>query len=252
MKRVLTCAIVLLVLTAPSFAADLMVFSGAGLMKPMEEMRKNFQKQHGIEVDVHYGSSGEIFGMVAAGQPCDVLIPGAEKYTMDALKNGWIEKDTIRKLVLHVPSIAVPRGNPAKIMGLDDLTRKGVRVSIGDPKAPAIGRVAKKILVKANLWKSVQPNITVYAPTVNQLLIYVALNQVDAAIIWKDLTTWAEAKGKIEVISIDGKRNLIKTIPTAVCTRTKNRDLAIQFNDYVSAAEGLSIWKKWGFEPCAE
>ena len=253
MKRILMVAMVaLLAFTAPAGAADLMVFSGAGLMKPMEEMRIDFQNRHGVTVDVHYGSSGEIFGMVAAGQPCDVLIPGAEKYTMDALKNGWVEKDTIRKLVLHVPSIAVPRGNPANIRGLDDLARKGVRVSIGDPKAPAIGRVAKKMLVKAHLWDSVQPNIAVYAPTVNQLLIYVALNQVDAAIIWQDLTTWAEARGKIEVISIDPKRNIIKTIPTAVCTRTEHRQLAVTFNDYVSGTEGLSCWKKWGFEPCAE
>jgi molybdate transport system substrate-binding protein len=190
--------------------------------------------------------------MVAAGQPCDVLVPGAEKYTMDALKNGWVEKETIRKMVLHVPAIAVFRGNPASIRGLDDLTRKGVRVSIGDPKAPAIGRVAKKILTRAHLWEGVQPNIEVYAPTVNQLLIYVALNQVDAAIIWQDLTTWAEANGKIEVIAIDPERNIVKTIPTAVCTRTKNRELALRFNDYVSGVDGLSIWKKWGFAPCAE
>ena len=252
MKRILIFATAVLLFAAPSLAADLMVFSGAGLIKPMEEMRKNFEKKHSVEVDVHYGSSGEIFGMVAAGQPCDVLIPGAEKYTMDALKNGWIEKDTIRKLVLHLPSIAVPKGNPAEIKGLDDLTRKGVRVSIGDPKAPAIGRVSKKMLTKAGLWKDVQPNITVLAPTVNQLLIYVALNQVDAAIIWDDLTSWAEAKGKIEVIHIDKKRNIIKTIPTAVCTRAKNKALAVKFNDYIASAEGLSVWEKWGFKPCAE
>ena len=252
MKRVWTMAMVLLVWVAPVWGADLMVFSGAGLMKPMEAIRKNFEQQQGVTIDVHYGSSGEIFGMVAAGQPCDVLIPGAEKYTQDALKNGWVEKETIQKLVLHLPAIAVPKGNPANIKGLDDLARQGVRVSIGDPKAPAIGRVSKKLLTKAKLWERVQPNISVYAPTVNQLLIYVALNQVDAAIIWKDLTSWAEAKGKIEVVEIDSNRNIIKTIPTAVCTRTKNRELALQFNRYVATAEGLAIWKKWGFEPCAE
>jgi molybdate transport system substrate-binding protein len=221
-------------------------------MKPMEEMRKRFEGQHGVTVDVYYGSSGEIFGMVAAGRPCDVLIPGAAKYTMDALKNGWVEKETIRKLVLHLPSIAVPKGNPAKIRGLEDLARKGVRVSIGDPRAPAIGRVSKKLLTKTQLWEAVQPNIQVYAPTVNQLLIYVALNQVDAAIIWRDLTSWAEAKGKIEVVEIDPRKNIIKTIPTAVCTRTRNRDLALQFNTYVASAAGLAVWGKWGFEPCAE
>jgi molybdate transport system substrate-binding protein len=252
MKKLMALAVISLLISTPAFCADLTVFSGAGLIKPMEEMRKNFEEHHSVKVDVHYGSSGEIFGMVAAGQPCDVLIPGAEKYTLDALKNGWVEKETIRKLVLHLPSIAVPKGNPANIKGLDDLARDGVRVSLGDPKAPAIGRVAKKILVNADLWESVQPNIRVLAPTVNQLLIYVALNQVDAAIIWKDLTTWAEGRGKVEVVQIDKDRNIIMTIPTGVCTRAKNKDLAAMFNQYISSPEGFSIWEKWGFEPCGE
>ena len=182
--------------TFPAQAADLTVFCGAGLIKPMEEMRNNFQKQHVAEVDILYGGAGELFGMLASGRPCDVLIPGAAKYIMDALTNGWVEKDTIRKLVLHKPVIAVPMGNPARIQGLGDLGRKGVRIALGDPKAAAIGRVAKKILIQANIWSTVTPNVEVYTPTVNQLLIYVALGQVDAAIIWEDLTHWSAGKGK--------------------------------------------------------
>jgi molybdate transport system substrate-binding protein len=250
MKKICLGFLAVLLVAVQAPAADLTVFSGAGLIKPMEEMRANFQEKHGVEVDIHYGGSGEIFGMLGAGQPCDVLIPGAAKYTMDALKNGWVEKGSIHNLVLHKPVIAVPKGNPAKVAGLDDLTREGVRVSIGDPKAPAIGRVAKTILVKADLWEAVQPNIQVYAPTVNQLLIYVALEQVDAAIIWQDLTSWAEGHGKIEVVPIDAARNIIKTIPTAVCTNAPHRELALAFNGYVSSPEGLAIWQKWGFEPC--
>ncbi|HOO37410.1 MAG TPA: molybdate ABC transporter substrate-binding protein [Deltaproteobacteria bacterium] len=248
MKRIVMCLLVLF-LAANCFAADLIIYSGAGLIKPMEEFKGNFETLNKISVDVHYGSSGEIFSQVAAGQPCDVLIPGAEKYTQDALKNGWVVEDTIKKLVLHVPVIAVPQGNPANITGLQDLTKEGVRVSIGDPKAPAIGRVAKKMLTKNGLWDTVTPNITVYAPTVNQLLIYVALKQVDAAIIWEDLVTWAEGKGKLEVVRIPKEQNIIMTIPTAVCTKAPNKDLALKFNEYVSSDEGMQIWKKWGFEP---
>ena len=252
MRKYLMIMVALLIWVGNGFAADLMVFSGAGLMKPMEEMRKNFEEKNSVKVDVHYGSSGEIFGMVAAGQPCDVLIPGAEKYTQDALKNGWVIENTIRKLVLHVPVIAVPKGNPGNIRGLEDLARQGVKVSIGDPKAPAIGRVAKQMLTKAGLWEKVQPNIEVYAPTANQLLIYVALKQVDAAINWADLIAWAESKGKIEVVPIEKEYNMIKTIPTAVCTKGAHRDMAVKFNDYVSSPEGFGIWEKWGFQPCGE
>ena len=127
-----------------------------------------------------------------------------------------------------------------------------MKVALGDPKGPAIGRVAKSILVKNNLWEKIQPNIEVYAPTVNQLLIYVALKQVDAAIIWGDLVTWAEGKGKLEVIAIEPHYNMIKTIPTAVCTKTGNRDLAFKFNNYIASEAGLKIWQKWGFEPCVK
>jgi molybdate transport system substrate-binding protein len=252
MKKYLFVIIMIIAIASNCFAADLLIFSGAGLIKPMEELRTNFEKQHNISANVHYGSSGEIFAGVAAGQPCDVLIPGAEKYTEDALKNGWVIGKTIKKLVLHGPVIAVPNGNPANVQSLMDLKKPGVRVAIGDPKAPAIGRVAKKILLKAGIWKQVEPNIRVYAPTVNQLLIYVALKQVDAAIIWGDLVTWAEGKGKLDVVPIEKEHNMIKTIPTAVCTKAGNRNLAFKFNDYISSKEGLKIWQKWGFEPCAK
>ena len=250
MKRILFIVVVFFFLSAHCLASDLLVFSGAGLIKPMEELKANFEKAHSITVDVHYGSSGEIFAGVAAGQPCDVLIPGAAKYTEDALKNGWVIEDTITNLVLHVPLIAVPRGNPSKIQGFMDLIRPNVRVAIGDPKAPAIGRVAKQMLIKAGIWEKVKPNISVYAPTVNQLLIYAALNQVDAAIIWGDLVTWAEGKGKLEIVPIERKYNIIKTIPTAVCTKAPHKDLALKFNAYIASPEGMETWEKWGFEPC--
>ena len=232
-------------------AADLKVYAGAGLIKPMEEMRHQFQDEYTCEVDVHYGSSGELFGLLSMGQPSDVFIPGAAKYTMDALKNGWIVKESIHKLVLHVPMIAVPEGNPAHFTRLEDLARPGVKVALGDPKGPAIGRVAKKLLAKNKLMDKVKPNVTVLAPTVNQLLIYVALEQVDAAIIWGDLVTWAEGQGKVEVVHIDPSKNIIKTIPTALTVQGKDKKLAKAFNAWMSSPKGMAVWKKWGFEPCA-
>ncbi len=230
-------------------ASDFVIFSGAGLIKPMEEMRTNFEKKQNIVADVHYGNPSEIFAAFAAGQPCDLLILGDEKYTEDALKNGWVIGDTITELVLHVPVIAVPKGNPAGIKGFMDLKRAGVRVAIGDPEAPAIGLVAKEMLQKAGIWEQVTENIKVYAPTVNQLLTCVALKQVDAAIIWGDLVTWDEGKGKLDVVKIEKKYNIIMTIPTAVCTQAKNKTIANRFIEYLSSDDGMLIWEKWGFRP---
>ncbi|MBG0790480.1 MAG: molybdate ABC transporter substrate-binding protein [Desulfovibrionaceae bacterium] len=237
-------------LSSNAYAENLSLFAGAGLMKPLEEIRHNFEKKHGVSIDVHYGSSGEIFGMLGVGQTCDVFIPGAEKYTKDAIKNGWIEAATMKDIVKHVPVIVVPGGNSAQIKGLDDLARPGVRVALGDPKAAAIGKVAKKLLEKAGLMDKVKPNVVVFAPTANQLLIYAALGQADATINWLDVSTWAEGKGKVGIVRIDDKRNMIKTIPTAVHASAKDKPLALALNDYIASPEAIVIWEKWGFEPC--
>jgi molybdate transport system substrate-binding protein len=253
MKRILWIFLVVasVLFCSAVTAADLKVYAGAGLIKPMEEMRTQFEAAHDCEVEVHYGSSGELFGLLSMGQPSDVFIPGAAKYTEDALKNGWIVKESIHNLVLHEPMIAVPQGNPAGIAGLEDLARAGVKVALGDPKGPAIGRVSKKLLTKNKLAARVDSNVTVFAPTVNQLLIYVALEQVDAAIIWGDLVTWAEGQGKVETVRIRPEKNIIMTIPTALTVQGRDNPLARAFNDLMGSPEGLAVWKKWGFEPCA-
>ena len=234
------------------WAGELKVYSGAGLIKPMEEFKAEFEKTHSVHVAVHYGSSGELFGLLGMGQSCDVLIPGAAKYTEDAVKNGWVEKGSVHRLVKHVPVIAVPKGNPAGIRSLEDLARPGVKLAIGDPKGPAIGRVANMIFKKNGLAEGIRPNVQVMAPTVNQLLIYVALGQVDAAVIWRDLVTWAEGRGKLDVVDIPAEKNLIKTIPTGVGTSSASPELAHAFNDYIGSPEGMGIWKKHGFTPCSE
>ena len=230
----------------------IVVCSGAGLMKPMNELIKNFEEKTGAKVEVHYGGSAEIYGILTT-TGCDVFIPGAYYYTKIAMEKGYLINDTVKNVTLHIPVIAVPEGNPKNIHSLKDLAKPGVRVVLGDPKACAIGKVAKKILEKNGLWENVSKNVVVFTPTVNQLLIYIATGQADAAIIWEDMTTWAEAKGKIEVIQIPPEQNIIKTIPTAVTVYAKKNgkfEVAKAFNDYITSEEGLKIWEKWGFKPC--
>ncbi|SDN93960.1 molybdate transport system substrate-binding protein [Desulfonauticus submarinus] len=235
-----------------SAAQNLLIYAGAGLIKPMEELKQNFEQKYKVRVNIHYGSSGELFGMIATGKYCDIFIPGAYKYTQDALKNGWIIQKSIKNLVLHIPVIVVPKGNPAHINTLSDLAKPGIKVALGDPKSPAIGKVSKKLLTNLGIYKEVLKNTKVLAPTVNQLLIYVALKQVDAAIIWQDLTAWAENKNKIQIIPISPQNNIIKTIPTAITIACKQKKLAALFNEYISSPEGLKIWEKWGFKPCSK
>ncbi len=246
----LTMLLVLVCVPAERVLAEqqpLTVYVGAGLMKPMDELKAQFEERYKIPVQLIYGGSGELFGMIATRKTGDVFIPGAEKYTRDAVKQGLARIEGERLLCYHVPVILLPAGNPAKILSLQDLARPGVRVALADAKAAAIGKVANQILVKSELAEAVAKNTVVRPSTTNQLLIYAATGQVDACIAWEDQATWGQARGKVEILPIPAKQNCIKTIPASVVTYSQQKVQAQTFIDYIASPEGKSLWLKWGF-----
>lgn len=225
------------------------VCSGAGLIKPMNELIANFENETGAEIEVRYGGSAELFGILTSKE-CDVFIPGDFYYTGQAMEKNYVFNESVTNLTLHIPVIAVPEGNPANISTLDDLANPGVKLALGDPKGPAIGRVSEAICTKESILPEVENNTIVKTATVNQLLIYIVSGEADATIIWEDMASWSEASGKLEVIPIPEDQNKIKTIPTAVSVYTEDTELAEAFNTYIAGEEAKEVWEKWGFEPC--
>lgn len=225
----------------------LTVYSGAGLMKPMDELKAGFELRYHIPVQLVYGGSGELFGMIAARKAGDVFIPGAAKYIEDAVAQGLVRAEGQRTVCYHVPVILVPAGNPARIHSLQDLARPGVRVALADPKAAAIGKVADAMLTKSGLTEQVAKNLVVRPGTTNQLLLYTATGQVDACLAWEDQATWGQAKGKIDMVRIPAGQNMVKTIPAAVVSYSRQADNARAFVEYIASPEGKALWKKWGF-----
>jgi ABC-type molybdate transport system substrate-binding protein len=60
-----------------------------------------------------------------------------------------LEQDKIdrqKAVVLHVPAMAVPAGNPAGLNEIEDLAGAGVRVVLGGPQANPIGKLSDKAL----------------------------------------------------------------------------------------------------------
>ena len=83
------------------------------------------------------------------------------------------------------PNMAVPAGNPARIDGLEDLTRGGVRrIGVGNPESVPAGRYAKRALHEKALWFALTSKL-VYYPSVRHVLSALANRQVDAGFIYR-------------------------------------------------------------------
>ncbi|MCK4648388.1 molybdate ABC transporter substrate-binding protein [bacterium] len=226
-------------------SGTLLVYSGAGIRKPMDEIGPLFKQKYGVEVKYNYAGSNTLLSQMELYQKGDVYQPGATYYLNIAKEKGFIGYDKF--VAYHVPVIAVPKGNPANIACLDDLTKPGVRVAFGDPKACAIGRLGEKIFKKNKIFKAVEKNIVTRAATVNELIVYVSMGQVDAAITWEESVLFA--KEKTSIVEVPKEQNIIKVIPIGTLTFSENEDRAKKFVDFCTSNEGKAVYKKWGFTP---
>lgn len=233
-------------------AAVLHVLCGAGMVHPMEELCRAYQAESGATVQVSYGGSGVLLGELAAGRPCDVFLPAAAEYVEDAARQGWVDQASRTDLVYHVPVLAVAEKEGVAIGCLEDLSRPGVRVGLGDPDACAIGGIADRILECSGLSEPVAANLRVRTPTVNQLLLYLAMGQIDAAIVWEDMVRLPEAGGELRAIAIPPEKNVVSAIAASRGSRSAQPERADAFIRFLSSPGAREVWLKWGFTPCED
>ncbi len=253
MKKIIGifCLVLLLagvILTAGCTSTDsaenktLLVYCGAGMKEPMEEIAELFKEREGITIEYTYGGSAQMLSQIELYQTGDAYMPGALAYIQSAMDKGFIDKS--EKVIYHVITIIVPKGNPANITSLEDLAKPGVRVAIGEPTGPAIGQGTKKMLEKDGLWEAVSANVVVKSATVNELLVYVAMKQADAALVYEDLYN-PEAMDKIDIPKEQGK---VDIVPIGTLKFSTNKEDAEKFLNFVASAEGKAIFAKHGFE----
>ncbi|MDD4754027.1 MAG: molybdate ABC transporter substrate-binding protein [Desulfitobacteriaceae bacterium] len=224
--------------------STLHVYAGAGLRQPLDEIGTAFQEKYNCTVEYTYGGSAQNCNQILLLKKGDVFVPGAEEELEPLRKAEMISRE--KRVIYHIPVIAVSVNSPIKISSVADLAKPGVKVGLGDPSANPIGKVAEKILEKNNIAKDVEKNVTVRTPTVNELIAYLGLEQIHASIVWEENTV--NAKDKINVIHIPDEQNLIKTIPLAELTCSVKPEMSKQFCDFC-AGEGMEIFKKHGYKP---
>lgn len=227
-------------------SGSIVVYAGAGFSELGDDLVKAFNEKYpNIEVNMRYGGSGELFTTMQTQKSGDVFFPAAYKYMGEAMANGYVENDTVKNVTKNIPVIIVQPGNPKNITCVEDLARDDVKVGLGEPEGPAIGKSSQEILNKSNV--TVDPVVT--TTTVNQLVTYLVSGEIDATIIWQAMTSWSDNQGKFEVIKIPENQNKISTIPIGVTTFTEDNDSAHAFVDFVTNdPDAQALFEKWGYE----
>lgn len=221
----------------------LLVYSGAGISKAMDEIGQIFEETYGAKIQLNYGGCAQLLGQMEINTTGDVFVGGSMNDADIALEKGFTEECV--EVTYHIPAIAVPKGNPAGIKGLEDMVKPGIRLILGDTQSNAIGKKGDKIFEKNGLLVQANANVIARGVTVNEIVTQISLNQGDAGLVWADNGL---DNPDIEIIEIPIEQNIMDKVPACVLNFTEKEALSKVFVDFLLSEEGKAIFIKHGFE----
>ena len=216
----------------------LMIYCGAGMAAPFQEIADAFKDATGCQVNATYANAGQIQSQITTTEEGDMFVAGSG----DELKPVESYVEDKKDLVKHIPVLAVQEGNPKNITGLSGLTGDGVSLIMGDVDSTPIGKIAKKAMTDAGIFDQVKIEATTAAAP--QMSAALAAGEADAAIVWKEN---CDAEG-VEIVDTKDLDPYIKTIPAASLSCASDKDALAAFNQYLDTDTVKEIWVKYGYE----
>ena len=233
----------------------LTVFAASSLTDSFNEIAAGFEAQHpGVDVITNFGASSTLATQLAQGAPAD-LFASANTKQMDVARTAGRIAGKSQTFAKNRLVLAVPADNPARIGGLVDLARPGVKLVVAAPGAPVrdytdsmLNRLAAAPGFGDSYRAAVIKNIASEEANVRQVSLKVSLGEADAGIVYlSDITP--DIAPKVIALPIPDAYNSIATYPMAVTNDSAEPDLAQAFIDTVLSDAGQKTLAKWGFVP---
>ena len=175
--------------TSQTTQGELTLYCAAGLLKPVEQVAADYQRECGVRVRLEPGGSGTLLSKLrVAPERVDLFLAAEESYLREARQQKLVA-EALPVARQHVV-VAVQPGNPRKIAAAADLLAADVKVAIPNAELAAVGRAARRALTAAGEWERLMartkdPSAKVsLVGTVNEAAQAVKLGAVDAALVW--------------------------------------------------------------------
>ncbi|NES27199.1 molybdate ABC transporter substrate-binding protein [Micromonospora terminaliae] len=216
------------------------VFAAASLTESFTKLGKDYEATHpGTRLVFNFAGSAALATQITQGAPADVFA-AASPATMKTVTDAGEAAGTPAVLVRNQLVIAVPKGNPDRVVGLADLARPGVKVALCAEQVPC-GAAAKTALAAAG----VRLAPATLEQDVKGALAKVKLGEVDAALVYR---TDVRAAAELDAVEFPESARAVNDYPIVVLKHAGNPDGARGFVDHVRSAAGLAALTAAGFQ----
>jgi molybdate transport system substrate-binding protein len=199
-----------------------------------------------IDSRPRYGFAGsdQLAIQIQQGAPADIFAAASPKYPELLYQQGLVEKPI--QFATNTLVLIVPKSNPAGIKTVDDLTKPGVKIVIGDAAVP-VGSYTRTVLKNLGITDSVMKNVVSNETDVRNVLAKVALGEADAGFVY--ITDARTVEGKVGVIAIRASAQPQVIYEAAVVKASKYKKADYAFLTRLVRPGAQKTLESFGFGP---
>ena len=228
----------------------LQVWSCGGLAEAMMPAHAAYEQQSGDKI-VYTGAFAAALGksLLTGGGQTEVFAGRVLALAQNLRKSGKMVN--FRPLCFTSYVIAVPKGNPAKIAGIEDLTRPGVRVAMAQDASAPGGQAVMGILKAADITAKVLANVREQGSCVQRSVADVTERKADAMIVERRITRMARFADNLEYVEIPEQLFPAGPLTFTVGMMANAADpaRATAYMDWITSAQGQRYFEAAGFIP---
>ena len=198
----------------------------------------------GIEARMSFAGSDELAAQIRQGLEPDVYAAANMSIPDELHEQGLVGLPTIfarNTLVLGVPS-------DSQIDSLDDLTKPGTAIAMGDPSVP-VGSYTREVLgrLPADERNAIYDNVRSEEPAVSGIAGKLTQGGVDAGFVY--VTDVTASGGELRAIQLPAELEPDVEYGAAVVTGARNPVGARRFIDGLLSGDGARALTEAGFRP---
>jgi molybdate transport system substrate-binding protein len=242
----LACASLLAPSRLSAQTAELLIYCGITMVKPVKEIASLFENRNHIKITISQGGSEDLYAALKLARKGDIYFPGAASYRQQYFPEGLL--GDMVPVGYNVASLMVAKGNPKRVKAeLAELLRPDLSAVICDPETGSIGNETKKILEHAGMLKAIMDRSTFLATDSRNLMQAMKTGQADVVVNWRATAFFPENRDIVDVLDLDPAVSRPSRLELNLLTFSKQAEEARKFMALAASAEGQAIFRKHGF-----
>lgn len=214
----------------------------------LDELAALFKRRQGVQVQVTYGSSGQLATQIEQGAPFDLFFSADEQLIRHLGAQGLIVEQTeqiygIGRIVIWVPRASpIDPGGGLRILA-DDRIRF---IAIANPDHAPYGRAAAQAIRVSGLWDRVHAKL-VFGENISQALQFARTGNADVGIIALSLAIAPPVLPTGRYGFIPASLHDPIRQAAGVVARSPRLEQAKAFLAFVTGPEGQHVLRRYGF-----